>query len=66
MQAKLYRKMTDDYLASAPSFALTMLFLCSIMYKYAALTASPDVRSMLSPQQERIYLVDFCCSRRSF
>ena len=58
MQAKPYRKMTDDYLASASSFALTMLFLCSIMYKYAALTASPDVRSMLSPQQERIYLVD--------
>ena len=33
MQAKPYLKESDDYLAVASSFSLTMLFLISLVYK---------------------------------
>ena len=34
LQAKPYKNQSDDYLASASSFALLMTFFCSVIYKY--------------------------------
>ena len=33
LQARPYKNESDNYLAVASSFSLTMLFLCSIIYK---------------------------------
>jgi hypothetical protein len=43
LQAKPYRNSSDDLLASASSFSLVMVFLCSIFYKYAALTDEDEL-----------------------
>ena len=57
MQARPYKNQTDDYLAVAGSFALTMIFVCSIIYKYASLTDSQDVAAKMSEEQDYIFNV---------
>ena len=57
LQAKPYKNPADDYLASASSFALLMLFTCSIIFKYDALTSSEDLQSKMSIEQKDNYLV---------
>ena len=47
LQAKPYKNAADDYLAAASSFALLMLFMCSIIFKYDALTASEDLQAKM-------------------
>lgn len=51
LQAKPFQHYTDDYLATASSFGLLMLFICSIFFKYEALTATDDVRDKMSTEQ---------------
>ena len=47
VQAGPYKQLADDYLAAASSFALLMLFTCSIIFKYDALTASEDLQAKM-------------------
>ena len=43
LQTKPYKSSSDDFLASSSSFALLMLFFCSVIYKYVELTDTQDV-----------------------
>jgi hypothetical protein len=57
LQAMPYESASDNYLATACSFALLMLFLCSIVYKYDALTGSNDLQEKMSREQKDNYVV---------
>ena len=54
-QAKPFKNESDDYLATASSFALLMLFFCSTIYKYAALVDTKDVYDKMSLEQQQDY-----------
>ena len=56
LQAKPYKVPTDDLLASASSFSLLMVFLCSVFYKYAALTNSEELQEKMSQEQKDDYI----------
>ena len=43
VQASPYKVMADDFLASAASFCLVAVFLCSYAFKYSALIHIDDV-----------------------
>jgi len=58
LQASPYKNRSDDYLAVASSFSLLMVFFCSIIYKYASLTASEDLQAKMSLEQNEDYIVD--------
>ena len=58
LQASPYKNQSDDYLAVASSFSLLMVFFCSIIYKYASLTASEDLQAKMSMEQSEDYIVD--------
>ena len=53
-----YKNKSDDYLAVASSFSLLMVFFCSVIYKYDALTLSDDLRAKMSLEQRDDYIVD--------
>jgi len=55
--ARPYKKASDDYLASASSFSMIMVFLCSIFYKFATLTDSEDLQGKMSLEQKSDYLL---------
>ena len=55
LQAAPYISASDDYLACASSFSLTMLFFCSVIYKYTALTDNYDVWRKMSEEQKDDY-----------
>ena len=57
MQAKPYRNPSDDMLASASSFSLLMVFVCSIFYKYAALTDAEELQAKMSLEQREDYIM---------
>ena len=57
LQARPYVNRSDDYLATASSFCLLMVFFCSVIYKYAALTDTQDLREKMSTEQKADYLV---------
>jgi hypothetical protein len=57
MQAAPYKNKTDDYLAVAGSFALLMIFFCSVIYKYQSLTESQDVKAKMSHEQKEVFVV---------
>jgi hypothetical protein len=56
LQAKPYKNPSDDLLASASSFALLMVFLCSIFYKYASLIDSEELQAKMSDEQREDYI----------
>ena len=56
LQASPYKSQSDDYLATASSFSLLMVFFCCIIYKFASLTASEDLQSKMSLEQVRTSL----------
>ena len=58
LQARPYKHQSDNYLAIASSFALLMVFICSILYKYDSLTATDDLREKMSIEQEAKYIVN--------
>ena len=58
LQAAPYKSQSDDYLAVASSFSLLMYFFCSIIYKYASLTASEDLQAKMSLEQTEDYIVN--------
>ena len=51
LQAMPYRKRVDDILALACSLSLSVMFLCTIFYKYASLVQLPDIRDRMSIEQ---------------
>ena len=57
LQAKPYKNESDDYLALGSSFGMMMVFLCSIIYKYAELTNSEDIQDKMSIEQRGNYMV---------
>ena len=57
MQARPYANASDDFLACAASFCLQMLFFCSVIYKYAALTDGEDLQKMMSREQREGYSI---------
>ena len=56
LQARPYRRASDNYLALASSFCVLILFTVSILYKYDELTASVDVEAKMSLEQKEDYL----------
>ena len=44
---------SDDYLAAASSFSLLMFFFCSVIFKYASLTASEDLQLKMCTRDRR-------------
>jgi len=42
LQVMPYRKRVDDHLALGCSLSLSVMFLCTIFYKYASLLQLPD------------------------
>ena len=58
LQANPYRNRSDNYLAVAASFSLLMVFFCSIIFKYDALTVSEDLQTKMSIEQKQDYIVD--------
>ena len=58
LQAKPYKNISDDYLASASSFSMTMVFLCSIVYKYTVLTDTQDVQEKFKDEPDLKKLVE--------
>ena len=57
LQARPYKHPTDDYLATASSFGLLMLFVCSIVFKYTTLTDTEDIQDKMSIEQKGDYVV---------
>ena len=57
LQARPYKHPTDDYLATASSFGLMMLFICSIIFKYTTLTDTEDIQDKMSIEQQGDYVV---------
>jgi hypothetical protein len=57
LQAHPYKDPANDALASASSFSLLMVFICSIFYKYAALTDNEDLRAKMSLEQQEDYIM---------
>ena len=55
LQSKPYKSASDDFLALAASFAMLMLFICSIIYKYVELTDTEDVFNKMSLEQQQDY-----------
>ena len=58
VQASPYKHLSDDFLASAASFSLVVVFVCVYAFKDAALTTLPDIQLKLSAEQESIYVID--------
>ena len=54
LQTKPYKSETDDYLASSCSFAMLMMFFCSVIYKYVDLTDTQDVLDKMSLEQQQV------------
>ena len=50
MQTNPYAEMSDDYLANGCSFALSIYFLCCIIYKIRTLTELRDVQGVMSKE----------------
>ena len=57
LQAQPYKNATDDYLATASSFGLLMVFICSIFFKYTSLTDTEDIQDKMSIEQKGDYIV---------
>ena len=58
VQASPYQQMSDDFLASASSFAMVAMFLCSYAFKDAALTGLDDIKQRMSEEQRELYVVN--------
>jgi len=58
LQAQPYKTDSDDYLAAASSFSLLMVFFCSVIFKYASLTASEDLQDKMSVEQKGNFIIN--------
>ena len=58
VQASPYEDASDDFLASASSFALVVIFICSNAFKQHELVGLDDVKKKLSNEQLQVYMVD--------
>lgn len=59
LTAAPFRRPDDNFLASACSLALAVLFLLSILYKYAALTQLDKVQGVMSAELQHDYSPSF-------
>ena len=48
-----YADTSDDYLANACSFSLSVIFLVSLVLKVATLTELPELTVRMSPEQRK-------------
>jgi hypothetical protein len=55
LQACPYKNKMDDYLAKTASFALVMVYFCSVIYKFEMLTSSEDLQEKMSLEQRDTY-----------
>ncbi len=58
VQASPYESMADDFLASAVSFCLVAVFLCSIGFKQHELVGTDEIERKMSIEQEEYYIVN--------
>ena len=58
VQAAPYRSSADDFLASAVSFGLVAIFLCSISFKEYEIFGAENIERRMSIEQEEYYIVD--------
>ena len=57
LHLKPYKKPMDDFLAIGCSFSLLMIFICSIIFKYAALTDTEAIQQQMSKEQKDDFVV---------
>ena len=55
LQTQPYLRDSDDLFALASSFSMLVLFLCCMVYKYAALTSKASVLDKMSLEQRKDY-----------
>ena len=58
VQASPYAAMADDFLATAASFGVVVVFLCSYAFKNHELVSLDDFSSKMSIEQEEYYVVN--------
>jgi len=58
VQASPYVAMADDFLASAASFGLVAIFLCSIAFKDHEIFGLSDIQDRMSTEQRSLYVVN--------
>ena len=58
VQASPYINMSDDLLASALSFCVVAVFLCSYAFKDAALTGLQAIQDKMSIEQRSLYILN--------
>jgi len=58
VQTSPYEEMADDFLASAASFGLVAIFLCSTSFKVYEFVGLPDISDKMSIEQEHYYVVN--------
>jgi len=58
LQVMPYRKRVDDHLALGCSLSLSVMFLCTIFYKYASLVQLPDIRDRMSIKQRSDFAIE--------
>ena len=57
VQAKPFREISDDYLASAASLAIVVIFLTSYAFKDAELVNLPDIQDKMATEQRERYVL---------
>jgi len=57
LQAAPYKNQSDDFAAAAASFSLLMVFFCSILYKFDALTTGQGIQLAMTGEQKDDYIV---------
>ena len=57
VQAKPFREISDDYLASAASLAIVVIFLTSYAFKDAEIFNLPDIQDKMATEQRERYVV---------
>ena len=58
VQASPYKEMSDDFLASASSFGLVAVFLCSYAFKDFELVGLQDIYVHMSREQRNLYILN--------
>ena len=59
VQTQPFKALDDDYLASACSFSLVVIFVVSYAFKEAALIDLADIQNKMSLEQRETYVIDY-------
>jgi len=58
VQVSPYTSLADDFVASAASFALVIVFLCALSFKLYEFVGLPDIEGKMSDEQQSYYIIN--------